>query len=76
MDLLVEGDYSKFERFDLHDLTKGKHTLRFECEGRNPNTRRLLPPLHAFAIDRIVLLRMEDIDGYMESTRKVLEERK
>ncbi len=76
IDLLVEGDYAKWHRFDLHDLSPGKHTLRFECQGRNPNTRELLPPLHSLSIDRIVLLRLEDVEGYMESTKKFLQDRK
>jgi hypothetical protein len=76
IDLLEEGDYRKLHRFDLHDFDAGDHTLRFECQGRNPDTRRLLPKGHALAIDQILLLRMEDIDGYLESTNKVLEERK
>lgn len=75
MDLLVEGDYPAYHRFDLHDLSKGKHTFRFECQGRNADTRAFLPPLHALAIDRIVLLRLEDVDGYLESTNRVLKER-
>lgn len=75
IDLLVEGDYATSHRLDLHDLTRGEHTLRFECQGRNPNTRSLLPPLHALAIDRIVLLRLEDLVGYMAATNQVLSDR-
>lgn len=60
-------------RFDLHELEAGTHTLRFEGRGESPNKRSMAPPVFAFGMDYLILLRLEDMAGYHEAMGKQLE---
>lgn len=64
IDLCNTGsDYTWFGH-DLHDLKPGKHTLKFAGRGASQNKRSKIPSAYALGINSIVLLRLEDMDGY------------
>jgi hypothetical protein len=73
LDLCMSGMDPLWVSLDLHDLEPGAHTLRFESRGRSPRMRAMAPPLHAFAMNYLILLRLEDMDGYHEALRRTLE---
>ena len=50
--------------FDLHDLEPGRHTLRFEGRGLSPEARTMAPKFFAFGLNRLLLLRLQDMAGY------------
>lgn len=59
-------------RLDTVDLTAGKHVLRFE--GRDiasPAARALVKQAYAIGINKIVLLRLQDMAGYKEVQRRL-----
>lgn len=64
LDLYMTGFDPSWINFDQHDLKAGKHTIRFEGRGNSPNARSQTPPLFAIAINSIILLRLEDLEGY------------
>ena len=76
IDLCVEGMEHLCVRLDQHDLTEGKHTLRFDGRGPSPHTRALAKPAFAIGIESLILLRLEDMKGYQETSKRLLEERK
>ena len=65
-------------RLDLHVLEAGKHTLRFEGRGTSPRTRCMVKPLghypHGCGLHYLMLLRLEDMEGFQEGLKKALEE--
>ena len=65
---LVAGGYApEFVSFDAHELKAGKHTLRFESVDALPSLgRRNLPKLNSLEVERLFLLRLEDMAGYHE----------
>jgi len=69
LDLCNQGEDWNWFSFDLHDLKPGKHTLKFIGRGASPNQRTKAPPLFAFGINSVVLLRLEDMDGYEPATK-------
>jgi hypothetical protein len=71
IDFYTSGHDAVWVRFDLHELEAGKHTLRFEGRGTSPNARTMAPPAHAFGMTYLILLRLEDMEGY----HQVLDER-
>ena len=75
LDLCVDGLDILWVRLDTHDLDAGKHTLRFEGRGVSPKMRMLAKPMYAFGLSSLVLLRLEDMAGYHEAMKKILEER-
>ena len=64
LDLWVSGADPLWVSFDLHDLSAGKHTLRFEGRGLSPNRRSMAPQAYAFGLNYLLLLRLEDMEGY------------
>lgn len=64
LDLCNSGDDWTWFSFDLHDLTPGKHTLKFAGRGASPNRRTKAPPRFAFGMNSLILLRLEDMAGY------------
>jgi hypothetical protein len=50
--------------FDLHDLESGKHTLKLKGQGASPRQRSIGPKLYGIGISSILLLRMENMQGY------------
>jgi len=73
IDFAVSGSDHLWTSFDLQELEAGTHTLRFEGRGASPSMRSKAPPFYGFALTYLVLLRMEDLDGYQEAMRKELE---
>ena len=71
MDLYISGNDALWKSFDLHDLSPGKHTLRFEGKGASPNMRSMAPPVYYFGMDYLILLRLEDMKGYHEALKKI-----
>ncbi|RLD66307.1 MAG: hypothetical protein DRI95_06985, partial [Bacteroidetes bacterium] len=71
MDLYISGNDVLWKNFDLHNLSPGKHTLRFEGKGASPNTRSMAPPAYYFGMDYLILLRLEDMEGYHEALKKL-----
>ena len=64
LDLCNTGSDWNWYSFDLHDLDAGKHTLKFAGRGASPRKRSKIPASHALGINSIILLRLEDMDGY------------
>ncbi|HOK10402.1 MAG TPA: DUF2961 domain-containing protein [Candidatus Hydrogenedens sp.] len=56
---------------DIHELSEGIHTLRFEGIEQTPkHTRTMVPKTYGLGIANLLLLRLEDMEGY----RSVLKE--
>ncbi len=73
LDLCLSGQDPLWVGFDLHDLKPGTHTLRFEGRGESPKKRSKARAAHAFGMTHLVLLRLEDLEGYhvtLEEARK------
>lgn len=64
LDLCVSGSDPLWVSFDLHDLSAGKHTLKFEGRGPSPKRRSMAPQGYAFGFNYLLLLRLEDMEGY------------
>jgi hypothetical protein len=75
LDLTVSGMDILPVRLDNHDLKTGKHTIRFECRGLSPNKRVMAQPVYAFGMNSLILLRLQDMKGYQETLKKLMEER-
>ena len=75
MDLYISGNDALWKSFDLHDLSAGTHTLRFEGKGASPNMRSMAPPAYYFGMDYLILLRMEDMEGYHETLERLTKEK-
>ncbi|MBX7257926.1 MAG: DUF2961 domain-containing protein [Candidatus Hydrogenedentes bacterium] len=73
IDFFFDGEDSLRHRLDLHDLQPGDHVLKFEGKGSSPSIRTLAPRLCAMGLERLILLRLEDVAGYMEATTKAIE---
>lgn len=57
---------------DLHELTEGKHTLKFVGLEQTPkHMRNLLPKVYGLGIAGISLLRLEDMEGYRETLKRL-----
>ena len=69
------GEDTAWECFDLHHLEPGEHTLRFECRGLSPTDRPLCPKKYSLRLARMILLRLEDMEGYLEMEKRVMKER-
>lgn len=76
IDFYIPDEDELWHDFDRHEWKEGKHTLRFEGRGRTQKARTGLPEFHALQLNAIVLLRMEDVEGYMDATRRAVEEKK
>lgn len=67
---IINADYVWLP-LDLHDLKAGTHTLSFQgLPDVSPHSRTITAGMRAIGIDRLVLLRLEDMPGY----QKVLKE--
>ena len=64
LDLCNLGEDWTWYSFDLHDLTPGKHTLKFAGRGASPSQRTKAPPRFAFGMNSLILLRLENMAGY------------
>jgi len=76
IDFFAVGYDPKFVALDTHDLEPGTHTLRFESTGvRSPDRRAILPDMNGLGLVRLLLLRLEDMEGYHEVLDALLEKR-
>jgi gamma-glutamylcysteine synthetase len=64
LDLCNQGEDWTWHTLDLHDLAAGKHRLKFAGRGASPKERTLAQAQFAFGLNSLVLLRLEDMDGY------------
>ena len=68
IDMVTSASGFMSHRLDLHDLTKGKHTLRFQrVDQQAPGTRSIPFTFTAFTVEYFMLLRLEDMEGYHQS---------
>ena len=70
LDLCISGHDQLWVSLDLHDLNKGKHTLRFEGRGPSSRRRSAAPAHYAFGITYLFLLRLDDMQGYHQLLRE------
>ncbi len=62
---------------DTHDLKAGRHTLRFEGTGmESPGARALGLKTYAFGLYGLTLLRLDDMEGFQQEMRRILQEKK
>jgi len=71
LDLCNQGSDWTWHSFDLHDLVVGKHTLKFVGRGASPAHRTKAQPAFAFGLNSLILLRLEDMAGYLDSTSTI-----
>ncbi len=57
------GDWREYV-FDMHDLEKGTHTFKLSGRGASTGRRTIGPKLYGVGISSLILLRMEDMEGY------------
>lgn len=70
---ILNGD-ALWRSLDLHELDARTHTLKFELVDEIPTGKRVKSPPHRmFSVEKFVLLRLEDMDGYLAATKKVME---
>lgn len=74
IDFCVDGMDRLPVFLDRHDLTAGKHTLRFEGRGASPKMRAAAKPFFGLGIANLILLRLEDMKGFHEAMQKTLAE--
>jgi hypothetical protein len=75
LDFCAEGMDPLWVHLDHHDLTEGKHTLRFEGRGASPKMRVMTKPVYGLGLRSIVLLRLEDMAGFQQTMKRLIEER-
>lgn len=65
------GEGILWENFDLFRFQPGTQVLRFECLGSSPNKRAVLPHMNALVMNRFILLRLEDMEGFKAASTRV-----
>ncbi|MCP4643125.1 MAG: DUF2961 domain-containing protein [bacterium] len=70
-DFWMQGHELLWDRLGLVDLEAGTHTLRFEGRGASPNATQILPSYKALEVAALVLLRLEDMEGYLAASKAV-----
>ena len=75
LDLTASGEDPVWVRFDLHHLEAGTHELRFEGRGASLKRRTMAPPLFALGLDYLLLLRLEDVEGFHAARDRILRSR-
>lgn len=64
-DTVVPESQFVWRNFDLHELKAGKHTLSFtKTDAASPQRRSMAPPETSLTVEYLVLLRLEDMEGY------------
>ncbi len=65
MDMVQRGGGFRWRDLDLHQLDPGMHTLAFKLlSDRSPLRRDTLTEATQFTLEYLVLLRLEDMEGY------------
>jgi hypothetical protein len=75
LDFAESGQDPVWTSLDLHDLSAGRHTLKFVGQGPSPQMRTMAPPMFGFGMGDLILLRLEDMAGYRQEMRRILDER-
>lgn len=70
------GQDSLWTSLDLHDLKAGPHILKFVGEGPSEHMRTLAVPMYGFGMSDLILLRLEDMEGYQREMNRILKEGK
>ncbi|MCK5814761.1 MAG: hypothetical protein KAH07_02335, partial [Flavobacteriaceae bacterium] len=71
IDLCIAGNDVLPINFDLHKLSAGKHTLKFKVKHASPKMRSMARKVHFFSLENIILLRLEDMDGYNKAFKEL-----
>ena len=59
--------------FDRHELTAGTHQLKLTGIAQRPSaTRKGTPQLNGLGLHQLILIRLEDCEGYLSVTRRLL----
>jgi len=76
IDFVIPNFDPLWVRLDTHDLTAGTHVLRFEsAKEDSPNMRDIGFKFNAFGLAAITLLRLDDMEGYQQVLRQLLEKK-
>ncbi|MCG3199683.1 MAG: hypothetical protein GHCLOJNM_04207 [bacterium] len=76
LELVADGRDPVWTSFDLHDLAAGPHSLRFEGRGLPSNRRALAAKKYSFGMVYLILLRLEDMEGYHQVHDRQIQKRK
>ncbi|MBI2421899.1 MAG: DUF2961 domain-containing protein [Candidatus Hydrogenedentes bacterium] len=72
LDFAILNADNLWKTIDLVKLEAGKHTLTFTgVEALPPAARNLAAPMHAIGIQKLILLRLEDMEGFEQLTREL-----
>jgi hypothetical protein len=67
IDFTIINADNVWQNLDLHDLKAGKHTLSFQgVDQVSPVSRKLTSKMRALGFSRLILLRLEDMEGYQQ----------
>jgi hypothetical protein len=73
MDFVILNFDPMWRSLDTHDLKAGKHTLRFEgVDQAAPEARELGPKFYGFGLAYLMLLRLDDMEGYQQVLKEKL----
>lgn len=75
LDFTQTGQDPLWTSLDLHDLKAGKHALKFVGHGPSPNMRTMAAPMYGFGMRDLILLRLEDMQGYHQEMDRILKEK-
>ena len=75
-DYSFQGEDTGWDGFDLHDFEPGRHTLSFKCVGTGKEQRTQDPAHRALRVNAIILLRLQDIEGYRAVHDRLLGQKK
>jgi hypothetical protein len=73
VDFCIPGIDPAWLSLGIHDFKAGKHTLRFENRGNSANVPPSTQPMMGCGLKNLVLLRLQDMQGYQEGLAKALE---
>ncbi len=77
LDLYIANADPRWANLDTLDLKAGKHLLRFEAlPGVGAPHRAMAPKINAFGFAGLVVLRLDDMEGYQQSLNRLLEQKK
>ncbi len=71
IDLYLSGNDVLSVNFDLHKLSVGKYTLKFKVKHTSSKMRSMARKAYYFSLDNIILLRLEDMDGYNNAFKEL-----
>ncbi len=73
IDFTIINADSVWQALDHHDLKAGKHTLSFQgVDALSPVSRKQTAHMRSLGFQRLILLRLEDMEGYHQLLNKKL----